>query len=857
MTSFTPNYAFTAGELSPELFGRADTDKFGLGLALGKNVYIDYRGGAFSRRGFRFIGEPSSSGSAVRLWPFQFSPEEEDTYVLVFSDEKLEFIQNGGFVLSGASRYSISTPYSASELSGLHFHQRANELIICTTGRRPRKLVRSGHTSWALNFAPRGTSVTAPSNVATAPSSAGTAGASFTVTAVSSDGEESRAATPAIEELSVNYTTSAGEMVVTWDASADAAYYNVYRSLFHTQGAEVTTADELGFLGRAFGPRFVDTNITPDFSVAPPRQDDPLANSAITSIEITAAGTSYAKDDTVSITDPDGSSFEGYPVVNSSGEIVAVVITNGGQGYTSPTVSFSTSTGSGATATANTSTAFPNNNPTCSTVFQQRRIYAGTIAAPTTIYASRVGSYDNYDVSLVVNAADAYSYTLDVAKLSAITDMVSMQAGLLLFTENEVSFLTGQQGEAVSAVSAEVSPASFYGAAAVTPVRIGREVLYVGARGDAVYGLAYDGFRRTFTPSDLSTYSSHLLSPDKAITRWAWAASPNRLVSAVRSDGRLLTFTYRLEEKVFAWTQHATQGFFRDVVSVREDGEDRIYAVVERLIGGSWVRYVERLEFTAPTAPDESFYVDSGLSLNQPTRTGTIRPAAASGEDIGLTITGGTFSASDVGDILRFGNAKAEITAYVSTTSVEIKYIRPLTETLENDMPPFYDTGEWTITTPVSTVSGLDHLEGASVVALADGNVVTDLTVSSGSVTLPFAASAIHVGLSYTARIKTLPINVLGTITDAQRKSIVGVGLRVLRSRNLMVGSTASRLFATRDRSTETYGQETSFSGGVQWVASGGGFAEDVQFIVEQINPLPLGVLGLTFELDVGDPTDA
>src|SRR5690606_5043865 len=36
----------------------------------------------------------------------------------------------------------------------------------------------------------------------------------------------------------------------------------------------------------------------------------------------------------------------------------------------------------------------------------------------------------------------------------------------------------------------------------------------------------------------------------------------------------------------------------------------------------------------------------------------------------------------------------------------------------------------------ITTVTGLDHLEGEEVVVLADGGVINDLTVSGGSITL-------------------------------------------------------------------------------------------------------------------------
>jgi len=85
---------------------------------------------------------------------------------------------------------------------------------------------------------------------------------------------------------------------------------------------------------------------------------------------------------------------------------------------------------------------------------------------------------------------------------------------------------------------------------------------------------------------------------------------------------------------------------------------------------------------------------------------------------------------------------------------------------------------------PVSftSVSGLDHLEGESVVALADGVVVNGLTVTSGSVTLPAPANTAHVGLSYESRISPLSFDVDGAvgISQTMTKRITRVFARLI-----------------------------------------------------------------------------
>src|SRR6185437_15071263 len=90
------------------------------------------------------------------------------------------------------------------------------------------------------------------------------------------------------------------------------------------------------------------------------------------------------------------------------------------------------------------------------------------------------------------------------------------------------------------------------------------------------------------------------------------------------------------------------------------------------------------------------------------------------------------------------------------------RYIEVLERPFDGDIDDiedafFVDCGLSYSGTAITTVTGLDHLEGQTVSVLADGGVVDGLVVSSGSITLPYSASKIHVGLPFTSRAVTLP----------------------------------------------------------------------------------------------------
>jgi len=84
----------------------------------------------------------------------------------------------------------------------------------------------------------------------------------------------------------------------------------------------------------------------------------------------------------------------------------------------------------------------------------------------------------------------------------------------------------------------------------------------------------------------------------------------------------------------------------------------------------------------------------------------------------------------------------------------------------------FVDSGLTYSGAPATVISGLDHLIGQSVMALADGVAVGPFTVSaSGTITLTTAASKVQAGLAYNADLETMRIEAGGADGTAQGKT--------------------------------------------------------------------------------------
>jgi hypothetical protein len=231
--------------------------------------------------------------------------------------------------------------------------------------------------------------------------------------------------------------------------------------------------------------------------------------------------------------------------------------------------------------------------PSVVSYWQQRRFYANTDNNPDTYYASQPGAFTNFDASVPSNAADAITGTPWGTQVNGITWMIPMPGGLVILTGLGAWQLSGGTATAPFTPDNQVATAQAYNGAnpLVRPITINYDILYVQQKGSIVRNFAYDFFTNIYTGADLTVLSNHLFT-GYDITRWDWAEEPNKLVWAVRSDGKLLSMTYMRgpyafqaqEGDVFSWARHDTNGLFQSVAVVTEPPVDAPYFVVERRI---------------------------------------------------------------------------------------------------------------------------------------------------------------------------------------------------------------------------------------------------------------------------------
>lgn len=752
--------------------------------------------------------------------------------------------------------YTLTSPYDAEDLATLKADQARDQVRLTHRDYPIMNLRRVDHDEWTLTEETFEATAQAPTGLTSTPAVAGTSGVIFGVTAVMLDGTESPLSAYHYQTGTVHYGVTAGSVRLTWTPVPGAVSYNVYRSQIYYHATEMTRAAQLGFVGVAYGPEFVDNNLLPNFTITPPKYRNPFADGRIEAIEVTAGGTGYTNASAVTVTDPDGTGFVGYPVV-VGGAVVAIVVENGGKGYTAPSVSVSV--GSGATFDVDLGEA-AGNNPAVSSVFQQRQVYAATENQPLTVWGSRPGKLSNFDESHVVVANDSYEHTVDSKTIAPIRHLIPMRGGLLVFSQAGIWQLTGTNGGPVTASDALAEPQSYAGAALVPPLTVDTDVLYVEGKGTTVRLLSYNDFSKVYAGTDMSILSNHFFTPIvRKIEAWAYAHDPFRVVWAVRSDGCLLGFTLVKEQNVFAWTQHWTQGLFRDVVTVQEDLTDATYVMVERFVNGRWSKFVEKMGPRRVLQVEDAFCVDAGLALAASFPQATLYAGAVTGTNVLFTASTNVFAVGDVGKVLWVGNGKVSVTEYVGATQIRGTFLRDATDLMPEDVAEGLrpaPAGTWTLDAPVTRVGGLHHLEGETVRVLADGNVLPDKVVSGGLITLDAPATRVVVGLGYRCIAQTLPLIAAQATIEGRKKRVVGTTVRVSDTRGLKAGESLSKLYEMKERTTESYGLPTLLQQGAKILALSPRWNLNGQTYFVQDYPLPATVLGYVLSTEVGDDPD-
>ena len=157
---------------------------------------------------------------------------------------------------------------------------------------------------------------------------------------------------------------------------------------------------------------------------------------------------------------------------------------------------------------------------------------------------------------------------------------------------------------------------------------------------------------------------------------------------------------------------------------------------------------------------------------------------------------------------------------------------------------------------PVTTLSGLSHLEGQTVSILADGATHPDKVVSSGEITLDRSASKVKIGLSYTSLLQTMRIDAgaqNGT-SQSKTKRIYEITARLYESIGVEIGPDLDNMERIPFRSAaNAMDSGINVFTGDKEIEFRGNYETDGFIFVRQTQPLPLTILSLYPKLQTND----
>ena len=831
------------------------------------------------RPGFKYVNHTKHAGKKARLIPFNFSISQ--TMVLELGERYVRFHTQGQTVLGNNGQpYEIETPYIEADLFDIHYVQSADVMTLVHPNYPPKELRRYGATDWRLVDIKFGSSLSAPTGLSASQTinkdvtNPTDYKRTYAVTALLADGTEESVRSSSVT-IDCNPYGDGSYNTIRWNAVAGAGLYRVYRD----QGGV------WAYVGQTDTTQIIDENITPDASITPPHYDDAFYSSkGITSVRVNNGGSGYVPakyiTDFVNVCEYDwGDGYKqqstGFPVnIQSKANLTWEIEDPNGHG-------------SGADIRLITGETYAATGGPAS---------GGRTACVTGIeIRSRGIGYDN--PKLVIKChnrhwqlATLYRFPLttshDVPKI-VVTDSTGYGADLVPVIENGrvVSVTIRSGGQNYS--SPNLSVVSSTGGGASLSANVGQAPDYPGA-------VSYFEQRRWFggtqnrpnnlwatrpgTEADMS-FSLPSQSDDRIAVRVA-AREANRILHIVPL-AQLMLMTGAAEWRVSPLNSDAITP---ESMSVRPQSYVGASNVQPLVVGSSMIYgagrggHLRELGYNyeaggyisgdvclrAPHLFDNLTIVDLAYSKAP---SPVVWAVSSSGKMVAMAYVPeqqvGGFSTIETKGSIESACVVAEgdedivyVEVMRTVNGQAVRFVERMNERQYTDLKEcvYVDCAGTYRGEAKKEITGLTWLEGETVSILADGAVESQQVVKDGKITLTYPAEIVHVGLPFTADMKTLPVAMAlqdGSYGSGHKKNVREVFFRVVNSSGTQAGPSFDKLSEYPSRSTEFAGNvpepitdEIGFQIQPQWSQSG-------QVCVRQKYPLPLRIVSMTTVLEL------
>ncbi len=510
------------------------------------------------------------------------------------------------------------------------------------------------------------------------------------------------------------------------------------------------------------------------------------------------------------------------------------------------------------------------------TFFEQRTWYAGTNDDPQKFWCSQSSNYDNFTENSPVLDTDAFNATL-ATKQTNVVRWIEGNDDLIVFGANGGNIkLSGSSG-AFTPTNFQAKPLDYFGSAAISPIIKDNRIIYCQQDLRKIRAIEYNYDMDSYTPADLTKIADHISVGN--IKQMAYQDGRPDVVWAIKENGDLVGLTYDPNEAITGWHRHSTGVEFNDefyAISVMPQISlvDQLWAVNKRVVDSETKYYVEFMEgapdypergdyYTGDDLADEqsylyalwetqkhSFHLDSGLTYNgSALELGDMTLAALTGDDITLTSTDSSFVSSMEGREIWAKGApgRAVIKSIDSSSTATVEITQDFIESSLVD-------GNYYLT--ATSLSGLNHLEGREVSIVTDGAVHPVQTVSDGSVSLNYAATVIHVGLTFNGFIKSMNLEAGGANGPAhgKTKNVHKIDIRLLNTVGVSIGEDPYKMNDLLFRNTNSLiSVAPLLQSGIKEVKFSGTHGKDKHVLIRQSSPLPCTIQFIGVNLNTGD----
>ncbi|HVW78510.1 MAG TPA: hypothetical protein VHB45_12915 [Alloacidobacterium sp.] len=777
--------------------------------------------------------------------------------------------------------YEIPSPYAAADLFDVHYVQSADVMTLVHPSYAPAELSRASATVWMLRTIAFGPQITPPATVAVTDSP----GFKVGIYSISTGN-------PAIITTSSNHTLVLGDGVYVKGLTAVIAgvdtpldgFYMVNLIPKDDNGQDILNELQLmdynGVVLSSAGWSSWHGPATIQYGTKIFNIDDTYVVTALSADQVSESQVSAAVDVINNLNVQGAYNVITWSAVPGASRYHVYKKLNGLYGYIGETSDLTFSDDNIAPDMSITPPIYDDvltgagNYPGAVAYFGQRRVFAGSLNQPQNVWMTKVGTESDFSYALPTEDSDRIAIRVSQLQSDRVLHVLPL-ANLLMLTSGAEIRVSAVNSEALTPSTISALPQSYIGANSVQPQAVNNVAVFCAARGGHVREIGYSWQSDSYVTGDLSLRAAHLFD-NLSILDMAYMKAPRPILWFISSNGNLLGLTYIPEEQIGSWHRHDTDGVFESVACVSEGSEDRLYAVVRRVINGNTVRYVERMASRLFEAQADAFFVDAGTTwsgVNTSDVTLTVTEGAVYGsttlKPYVVTASADAFAATDVGDVLTFTYvagtlddgtpnmvmAKVTVSEFVSATVVQSMPIQlPTPDPLAGQTFAGANWG-W----KRKKLSGLTWLEGKTVSILGDGAVYPQAVVTNGAISLQYPAQTIQVGLPYTSDLRTLPLILqVDGAGQGMQKNINRVWLKLWRSGGIFIGPDENTLIELKQRTTENYGQPPALKGQdddaeevdmrtvPMWQSSG-------QVFVRQNDPLPLSIVGLTLEVVLGD----